>query len=299
MVGPGPGRQAPSAGPVGRVGCIWRATRFSAVVRPRVYPPRRARAVGAGAASPRFTGCAAGPVCPAPQWRARPHHISLAGHTVRSPTSRAVAHRYHVDAVHADHAAYPTVPPSPPPHANAHPPVEGVKLAGWSGGQFQGRRTCIHRPRLPVPQALDSTVAYLGRSFPKFVSLSAGLAALLAPPRHVHPRTVKSSQLVLALLFGHLSAVSALATNVACVPYKQYEALLDFSGAKRQRFLHCAHPPPAERARIVPVPQGRPCCTTTWAALPVTTVRRQVMNARQTCRSSATSAPIQDARIRP
>ena len=55
---------------------------------------------------------------------------------------------------------------------NAHPPVEGVKLAGWSGGQFQGRRTCIHRPRLPVPQALDSTVADLGRSLPKFVSLS-------------------------------------------------------------------------------------------------------------------------------
>ena len=64
---------------------------------------------------------------------------------------------------------------------------------------------------------------------------------------------------------------------------------------------YTAHPPPAERARIVPVPQGRTCCTTTWAALPVTTVRRQVMNARQTCRSSATSAstPIQDARIRP
>ena len=56
----------------------------------------------------------------------------------------------------------------------------------------------------------------------------------------------------------------------------------------------CAHPP-AERARIVPVPQGRPCCTTTWAALPVTTVRRQVMRvaARQTCRGS------QDAPVRP
>jgi len=57
--------------------------------------------------------------------------------------------------------------------------------------------------------------------------------------------------------------------------------------------------PPAERARIVPVPQGRTCCTTTWAALLVTTVRRQVMNASHMRRSSATSAPIQDAPVRP
>ena len=63
----------------------------------------------------------------------------------------------------------------------------------------------FHRPRLPVPQALDSTVAYLGRSFPKFVSLSVGLAALLAPPSHVLPRAAKSSQLVLPLLFGALA----------------------------------------------------------------------------------------------
>ena len=56
-----------------------------------------------------------------------------------------------------------------------------------------------------MPQALDSTVAYLGRSFPKFVSLSAGLAALLALPSHVHSRTAKSSQLVLPLLFGALA----------------------------------------------------------------------------------------------
>ena len=55
-----------------------------------------------------------------------------------------------------------------------------------------------------MPQALDSTVAYLGRSFPKFVSLSVGLAALLAPPSHVHSRSVKSSQLALPLLFGAL-----------------------------------------------------------------------------------------------
>ena len=56
-----------------------------------------------------------------------------------------------------------------------------------------------------MPQALDSTVAYLGRSFPKFVSLSAGLAALLALPSHVHSRTAKSSQLVFPLLFGALA----------------------------------------------------------------------------------------------
>ena len=96
-------------------------------------------------------------------------------------------------------------------------------------------------------------------------------------------------------------AVSALATNVECVPYKQNEALLDFSGAKRQRFLHCAHPPPAERARIVPVPQGRTFCTTTWAALLVPTVRRSRLKAlmtaaRQTCRGSPHP---QDAPVRP
>ena len=35
------------------------------------------------------------------------------------------------------------------------------------------------------------------------------------------------------------------------------------------------------------------------AALPVTTVRQKVMAARQICRSLATSAPIQDASVRP
>ena len=45
------------------------------------------------------------------------------------------------------------------------------------------------------------------------------------------------------LLLCHLSAVNALATNVECVPYKQNEALLDFSGAKPQRFLHLCSPP--------------------------------------------------------
>ena len=83
-------------------------------------------------ASPHFTSCAAppAPYAQPPRWRARPHHIyiSLARHTVRSPTTRAVAHRYHGDAVNADHAAYPTVPQAHRP--NAHPPVAGVKLAG-------------------------------------------------------------------------------------------------------------------------------------------------------------------------
>ena len=91
-----------------------------------------------------------------------------------------------------------------------------------------------------MPQALDSTVAYLGRSFPTFVSLSAGLAALLAPPSHVHSRTAKSSQLVLPLLFGALAPEAAvrLATNVECLPYNAEEALLDFSGARATAFPH-------------------------------------------------------------
>ena len=48
------------------------------------------------------------------------------------------------------------------------------------------------------------------------------------------------------LVLCHLSAVSAqqrLATNVACLPIRSDEALLDFSGAKPQRFLYTAHPP--------------------------------------------------------
>ena len=91
-----------------------------------------------------------------------------------------------------------------------------------------------------MPQALDSTVAYLGRSFPKFVSLSAGLAALLAPPSHVLPGAAKSSQLVLPLLFGALAPGAAvrLATNVECLPYNAEEVLLDFSGARATAFPH-------------------------------------------------------------
>ena len=82
-----------------------------------------------------------------------------------------------------------------------------------------------------MPQALDSTVAYLGRSFPTFVSLSAGLAALLAPPSHVHSRTAKSSQLVLPLLFGALAPGAAvrLATNVS------------FAEEPEEEFSHEAH----------------------------------------------------------
>ena len=103
------------------------------------------------------------------------------------------------------------------------------------------------------------------------------------------------SALLCHLLAG--SVQQGLATSVECLPYRSDEALLDFSGAKPQRFLYCS--PPRLSAPASPVPQGRPCCTTTWAALPVTTVRRQVMAAPQICRSSATSAPIQDAPVRP
>ena len=163
MVGPGPGRQAPGAGPVGRMGGIWPATRSPlspARIRPRVYPPRRGRAARAGASSPRFTGCAAGPVRPAPRWRARPHQISLADHTVRSPTSRAVAHRYPVDAVHADHAAHPTVPPSPPPQCTCA--GGGCEARGMIRGSiprpphlhFIGR-ACLCRRHLTQPSLIS------------------------------------------------------------------------------------------------------------------------------------------------
>ena len=104
------------------------------------------------------------------------------------------------------------------------------------------------------------------------------------------------SALLCHLLAG--SVQQGLATSVECLPYRSDEALLDFSGAKPQRFLYCSSPRLSAPGSY-PVPQRRPCCTTTWAALPVTTARRQVMNARQRCRSSATSAPIQDAPVRP
>ena len=59
-------------------------------------------------------------------------------------------------------------------------------------------------------------------------------------PRLGHAITQLRSMVILCLV----SAASAvrLATNVACLPHRSDEALLDFSGAKPQRFLHCSHP---------------------------------------------------------
>ena len=81
-------------------------------------------------------------------------------HTVRSPTSRAVAHRYHVDAVHADHAAYPTVPPSPPPQCTSA--GGGREARGMIGGStskaaapaFIGR-ACLCRRHLTQPSLIS------------------------------------------------------------------------------------------------------------------------------------------------
>ena len=61
-------------------------------------------------------------------------------------------------------------------------------------------------------------------------------------------------------LLCHLSAVSAqlrLATNVKCLPKRNDEALLDFSGAKPQRFLHCAHRP--HTTPPLSAPASHPC----------------------------------------
>ena len=46
-------------------------------------------------------------------------------------------------------------------------------------------------------------------------------------------------------LLCHLSAVSAVdkAENVDCLPKRDDEIFVDFSGAKPQRFLYTAHPP--------------------------------------------------------
>ena len=133
-------------------------------------------------------------------------------------------------------------------------------------------------------------IAY-GRNF-EFAGVAATIPECPAPPSTPPPSPPSPPP------SPHPPPSPPLATNVACLPIRSDEALLDFSGAKPQRFLHCAHPP-AERARIVPVPQGRACCTTTWAALPVTAVRRTMKSATQTTRSSTTSAPILDAPVRP
>ena len=58
---------------------------------------------------------------------------------------------------------------------------------------------------------------------------------------------------------------------------------------------YTAHPPRLSAPALYPVPQLRPCCTTTWAALPVPTALQPVMAARHNRRSSATSAAIQNA----
>ena len=78
-------------------------------------------------------------------------------------------------------------------------------------------------------------------------------------------------------LLCHLSAVSAVdkAENVDCLPKRDDEIFVDFSGAKPQRFLLLT--PPAERSRVAT--QVRPCCTTTWAGLPVPSARQQVTSA--------------------
>ena len=63
------------------------------------------------------------------------------------------------------------------------------------------------------------------------------------------------------LVLCHLSAVSAqqrLATNVQCLPIRSDEAELDFSGAKPQRFLHCAHPPRLSAPASSPCRRGEP-----------------------------------------
>ena len=143
---------------------------------------------------------------------------------------------------------------------------------------------------------------------PSALFLSRAAHRPARPGAHESPVTVRAALsrrakafMLRSALLCHLLAGSVqqgLATSVECLPYRSDEALLDFSGAKPQRFLYCSSPRLSAPGSY-PVPQRRPCCTTTWAALPVTTARRQVMNARQRCRSSATSAPIQDAPVRP
>ena len=74
---------------------------------------------------------------------------------------------------------------------------------------------------------------------------SRGRASAASPRQKTSLRQLggATARLRPVLVLCHLSAVSSeLATNVACVPYKQNEALLDLSGAKPQRFLHCSPP---------------------------------------------------------
>ena len=70
-----------------------------------------------------------------------------------------------------------------------------------------------------------------------------------------HAITQLRSMVILCLV----SAASAvrLATNVACLPRRSDEALLDFSGAKPQRFLYCS-PPRLSAPASYPCRRGDP-----------------------------------------
>ena len=74
-------------------------------------------------------------------------------------------------------------------------------------------------------------------------------------PRLGHAITQLRSMVILCLV----SAASAvrLATNVACLPRRSDEALLDFSGAKPQRFLYCS-PPRLSAPASYPCHRGDP-----------------------------------------
>ena len=87
---------------------------------------------------------------------------------------------------------------------------------------------------------------------PPFLSRAAHPPA--RPGAHESPVTVRTALsrrnwakafMLRSALLCHLLAGSVqqgLATSVECLPYRSDEALLDFSGAKPQRFLHCSHP---------------------------------------------------------
>ena len=131
VVGPGPGRQAPSAGPVGRVGCIWPATRspLSRVVYVRVFIPPGERARRAMAPHrPASPGAPPAPYAP-------PHNGALGLITSRWRGTRC-ARRHLAPSPTGTMSAQSmlTMQPTrrcPQAHRpNAHPPVEGAKLAG-------------------------------------------------------------------------------------------------------------------------------------------------------------------------
>ena len=108
---------------------------------------------------------------------------------------------------------------------------------GAASNQGHPHGTALPPPPSALPQPSGTSTRATGRPRVSRHRTHSPLS------QEVGPRA-KGSMLRSALLC-HLLAGSVqqgLATSVECLPYRSDEALLDFSGAKPQRFLYCSPP---------------------------------------------------------